>query len=90
MSQNQDDDELYFESQVNDYNGEDLQRETEDIKRENNKNEEQSFNINITVDDSQIQAVNNLDNSPQIETKKSKKNKTYTLEVKKQVINEVI
>ena len=90
MSQNQDDDELYFESQVNDYNGEDLQRETEDIKRENNKNEEKNFNINISVDASQIQAVNNLENSEQIETKKSKKYKTYTLEVKKQVINEVI
>ena len=90
MSQNQDDDELYFESQVNDYNGEDLQRETEDIKRENNKNEEQSFNINISVDASQIQALKNLENSEQIETKKSKKYKTYTLEVKKQVINEVI
>lgn len=90
MTLNQNDDELYFESQINDYNIGDLQKETEDVKKENTSNDEQNLNINITCDVSQVLVDTKSEISPKIEIKQSKKYKTYTIEVKKQVINEVI
>ena len=85
MNQNEDENEIYFESQVKDFNEEDPSKDLE-----NSQNEERNVNVNISKDACFTQKENNMENSLQIKAKKSRKYRTYTLEVKKQVINEVI